>query len=165
MNETNCADDGRFDNIDDLDFATTCCLLIKKEVFEKIGLLNPNCFLFWEDYDFCARVKNAGFKIKFAPKAIVWHKVSKTTQEKKPNPFIWQTRGRSKSIFVREFPEYGLGWFGYPLFAALGFLLSERRKILVPFLKGWREGKTIELKPIPKFKEDTEDPYDVVRDC
>jgi len=164
INQTSSADDGIFDNIKDLDFTTTCCLLIRKEVFEKVGLLNPNCFLFWEDYDFCARVRKAGFKIKFACEAIMWHKVSKTTQEKKPSPFIWNIRAKSKSIFVRSFPEYGLGWFGYPLFAAFGFLFNERRKILIPFLKGWNEGSKIELKPTPGYKEEIEDTYDIIRE-
>ena len=44
------------------DYVTGCAMLIKKEVFKKIGLLNENFFLYYEDADFCWRAKKEGFK-------------------------------------------------------------------------------------------------------
>ncbi|MDO8487440.1 MAG: glycosyltransferase family 2 protein [Candidatus Curtissbacteria bacterium] len=67
-------DKGQFAKYKEIDFATGACMLIKKEVFEKIGLLDEKYFLYLEDMDFCVRVKKAGFKIKFCPGAILWHK-------------------------------------------------------------------------------------------
>jgi len=57
-------------------FANFCCVLIKREVFETIGLLDENYFLYWEDADFSVRAQQAGFKIVYQPKSIVWHKSS-----------------------------------------------------------------------------------------
>ena len=50
--------------------------MIKREVFEKIGLFDPRYFLFWEESDLCLRAKKEGFEVRTCPKAKVWHKVS-----------------------------------------------------------------------------------------
>ncbi len=67
-------DKGQFAKPKEIDFATGACMLIKKEVFEKIGFFDDKYFLYLEDMDFCVRAKKTGFKIKFSPDAILWHK-------------------------------------------------------------------------------------------
>jgi len=67
-------DRGQYDLAGETDFATGCCMLVKRRVFEKIGLLDERYFLYWEDNDFCKRAKRAGFKVYFGPKSVVWHK-------------------------------------------------------------------------------------------
>ncbi|RJQ25328.1 glycosyltransferase family 2 protein [Candidatus Parcubacteria bacterium] len=67
-------DHNQFDKTEETEFATGCCMLIKKEVFEKIGAFDKNYYLYYEDSDFSERTKKAGYKILFNPKAIVWHK-------------------------------------------------------------------------------------------
>jgi GT2 family glycosyltransferase len=44
------------------EFITGCSMLIRATVFKKIGLLDEDFFLYWEDVDFSFRVKKAGFK-------------------------------------------------------------------------------------------------------
>jgi GT2 family glycosyltransferase len=48
------------------DFITGCAMLVKKEVFKKIGLLDEDFFLYWEDADFSLRAKRSDFKIGVA---------------------------------------------------------------------------------------------------
>jgi GT2 family glycosyltransferase len=67
-------DSGQFNSQKEIDFATGCCLLVKREVFEKIGFLDDKYFLYLEDMDFSVRAKKNGFKIIFEPKSIIWHK-------------------------------------------------------------------------------------------
>ena len=67
-------DNGQFDQAREVDFTTGAAMLVKREVFEKIGLFDERYFLYLEDMDFCVRAKKAGFKIMYEPKAIVWHK-------------------------------------------------------------------------------------------
>lgn len=67
-------DTGQFDKEESIDFATGCCMLIKREVFDVVGLFDNDYFLYYEDNDFSLRVKRYGFQILFAPKAILWHK-------------------------------------------------------------------------------------------
>ncbi len=67
-------DDGSWDKTEETQLATGCCLLIKREVLEKVGGYDDKFFLYFEDADFSERTKKEGFKIFYAPKAIIWHK-------------------------------------------------------------------------------------------
>ncbi len=67
-------DNGSYDKTSQTELATGCCLLIKKGVLEKLKGYDEKYFLYFEDADLSERAKKAGFKILFAPKAIIWHK-------------------------------------------------------------------------------------------
>ncbi|MFZ5516349.1 MAG: glycosyltransferase family 2 protein [Candidatus Zhuqueibacterota bacterium] len=74
-------DRGQWDREREVDFLSGCCLLVRRDVIEKIGLLDPDYFMYYEDVDFCVRAKKAGFKICFTPKSVIWHKVSKSSDK------------------------------------------------------------------------------------
>ena len=63
-------------NISTKYYAVGAAFLAKKEVFEKIGLLDSSYFLYFEDADFSIRAQRAGFKIISASNAIIKHRVS-----------------------------------------------------------------------------------------
>lgn len=73
-------DHGQFDQQNESEFATGCCILFKREVIESIGILDKNFFLYSEDVDFSIRAKKNGFKILFAPESIIWHKNAGSSQ-------------------------------------------------------------------------------------
>lgn len=58
-----------------VDFVSGCCMMIKKEVFEKIGFFDERFFLYYEDVDLCIRAQKAGFKVVLVPKTVVYHQV------------------------------------------------------------------------------------------
>lgn len=59
------------------DYVSGCCLFIKKEVLEKIGLFDNDYFLYYEDVDFCLRAKKAGFNTYCLPSVYIVHSLSK----------------------------------------------------------------------------------------
>lgn len=63
----------------DVDFITGAALLIKKEVTEKIGLLDETFFIYYEDADWCFKARRAGYRIVYVPFGGVWHTKSATT--------------------------------------------------------------------------------------
>lgn len=63
------------------EFLTGCALLMKKELIEKIGFLDENFFLYYEDADYSLRAAQAGFDCLVAREAKVFHK-----EESKFNP-------------------------------------------------------------------------------
>jgi GT2 family glycosyltransferase len=77
-----------------LDYVCGCSILIRKQVFEKIGLLEPTFFLFWEEADFCMRAKKAGFGISICYEAEVLHKVSASFVGGTPHKTYFWWRGR-----------------------------------------------------------------------
>lgn len=73
-------DVGQYDTLAPVEFASGCALLVKKEVFEKVGLLEGKYFLYYEDADFCQRALRKGFRIFYVPEAKIWHKVAASSQ-------------------------------------------------------------------------------------
>lgn len=55
------------------DYITGCAMLIRKEVFKKIGLLDESFFLYYEDVDFSYRALRNKFKLKIVSRAKVYH--------------------------------------------------------------------------------------------
>lgn len=55
------------------EWASGCCSLYPREVFEKIGLMDENFFMYVEDVDFSWRARAAGFKIRTCPTAKYGH--------------------------------------------------------------------------------------------
>jgi len=58
------------------DYIAGCALLIKREVIERIGLLDPIYFAYYEEADWCFRAKRAGYEIVLFPTSIIEHKKS-----------------------------------------------------------------------------------------
>ncbi|KUO43052.1 MAG: hypothetical protein APU95_00750 [Hadesarchaea archaeon YNP_N21] len=85
-----------------LDYAPTCALLIPKQVFEKVGLLDESYFLFYDDWDYSLRVRASGFKIAYIPQARVYHKVSKTIKNMRKASSFWYLWGCSAGYFYRR---------------------------------------------------------------
>lgn len=55
------------------EYLSGCALLIHREVFEKIGFLDEDFFLYYEDADFSLRARKAGFSCLVVPKSQVIH--------------------------------------------------------------------------------------------
>lgn len=72
-------DDGSYDEVKEVTFASGCCMLVPTAVFKRIGMLDEILFMYWEDADFCARLMDAGCRIIYNPKAVLWHKVSSSS--------------------------------------------------------------------------------------
>jgi len=72
-------DVGQFDSVSSTDYVTGCALMARRDVFEKIGYLDPSYKAYFEDADFCMRAKQAGFDIRYTPSGKVWHKISSST--------------------------------------------------------------------------------------
>jgi GT2 family glycosyltransferase len=57
----------------DVDWIIGACLLIKRQVIDRIGLLDENFFFYGEDMDWCYRAKQAGWSVMFCSNAEVVH--------------------------------------------------------------------------------------------
>jgi N-acetylglucosaminyl-diphospho-decaprenol L-rhamnosyltransferase len=53
-------------------------ILIRKELFLKVGGFDEKFFLYYEDLDLCRKIKKIGKKIYYYPKVAVWHLVGGT---------------------------------------------------------------------------------------
>lgn len=74
-------DYGKIMDDKEVSFVSGCCMLIKKEVFEKVGVFDDNFFLYVEDADLCYRTTQVGYKIIVSHNSKIYHKVSSSTKE------------------------------------------------------------------------------------
>jgi GT2 family glycosyltransferase len=165
LRRTAGADDGRYDRELNLEFTTTCALLLRRSLIEDVGLLDPNFFILYDDYDLSLRAREQGYLIRFAPDAHLRHKVSKSTAVGAPNPFYWFHYGRSAMIFCRKHQRRRLmtgPWHRW--YVILRFLAEGKHFGLRPFLKGLRAGRTATLLPVPRWDDATVDRGAIVRE-
>ncbi|KKR03339.1 MAG: Glycosyl transferase family 2 [Microgenomates group bacterium GW2011_GWB1_40_9] len=66
-------DHGQYDKSIETPFITGCSLVVRREVVERVGMLDDKYFLYLEDLDWNIRIQKAGYKTIYFPKSIVWH--------------------------------------------------------------------------------------------
>ncbi|MCY2978696.1 MAG: glycosyltransferase family 2 protein [Planctomycetota bacterium] len=94
------------------DWLPGASLMIRREVFERIGLLDEGFFMYFEEVDFCQRAINAGFEVGYEPRSRVIHLVgqasgvtsSKTSIRKRRPAYWFESRGR---YFLRHYGKIG----------------------------------------------------------
>jgi len=68
------------------------CMVVRKEVVEKVGLLDQNFLIYWEEIDWCKRILEAGYKIYYVAEAQIVHywqvSMDKHGKEKKERIFF-----------------------------------------------------------------------------
>jgi len=58
-------------------------MLVSRSALEDVGFLDEGFFLYWEDTEFCLRLRKKGWKIAAAPDSHVLHKVSASARGNK----------------------------------------------------------------------------------
>ena len=69
----------------EIEYMSGCCILIKKEVLEKIWLLDEKYFAYIEEVDFCHRANSIGYKVMLEPNSVIQHKKSASAGNKWSN--------------------------------------------------------------------------------
>lgn len=98
------------------DYASGCCLLVKRKVIEEVGPLDPQYFVYYEDVDWCARARERGYRIEVVPASRIQHRKSSSA-------------GIAGSDRLSETQAY--------YFARNGLLFARKR------LQGWRKASFI----------------------
>jgi len=97
------------DTAHECDWVSGASLMIRRAVFEQIGLFDEGYFLYFEEVDFCMRARNAGWKIWFVPDSRVIHLEGASTgirESTRRRPQYWFDSRRR--YFVKHFGVLGL---------------------------------------------------------
>jgi N-acetylglucosaminyl-diphospho-decaprenol L-rhamnosyltransferase len=65
----------------EVDEVTGACLLARRETVEQVGLLDEQFFMFYDEVDWCRRMKAAGWRIFYVPEAQVVHHVAASVKQ------------------------------------------------------------------------------------
>ena len=89
----------------EFDYVTGCAMLIPCKVFDAVGLLDESLFLFYEDSDFCRRVRESGYRVVSAGGTPIYHKVAGVqgaTNEPLLCAFVHATASGSQALSSRH---------------------------------------------------------------
>lgn len=78
---------------DEVQVISGACLMVRREVFEKIGGFSEDYFMYAEDLDLCYKIRRAGWKNYYVPEAAVIH-FGGTSSKQASNDF--------SSVMMRE---------------------------------------------------------------
>lgn len=143
----NEVDRGQHDKVKIVEYCEGSCLLVKREVLEKIGPFDTKYFAYWEEADLCTRGYKAGYRSVYVPKSRIWHKVSASSDD--PTKLYYYTRNKfwfmQKHARKTEYISFLLLFFGFYLWkmACMYTLYGLYRRDLKHssyFLKGIKNG-------------------------
>jgi GT2 family glycosyltransferase len=66
-------DEGQYDTVADIFWATGACLMVRSEVFKKLGGLDDEFFAHMEEIDLCWRMRSRNMRIVCIPESVVYH--------------------------------------------------------------------------------------------
>jgi len=136
-----------------VDWVSGACVMVRREVFERVGGLDGGYFLFVEDMDWCRRIREAGHEVVYVPQAQVTHRIG-ASRGPVPAWVTWE-RHRSMLRYVRKH-------FGWPsplvMLAALGLAVRAGLAILEDRFRGGRHAQppeTARRRPFPEPSSET----------
>ncbi len=77
--------------------------LFKRELFDRVGLLDKDYFAYFEDVDLCIRAQLMGYKAWYEPRSIVYHIHKATSNRNKAYTEFLQFRNMTMTI-IKDFP-------------------------------------------------------------
>jgi hypothetical protein len=130
----------------EIDAASACSLLIRRDILEKLGLLDTSYFLYYEDVDLCVRTRRLGYSIVCAEGSKVWHKLSVTMKKNTGTReyysarslFLFMKRHASKKQWI----SFSIYFLSMRIWLSLAIIILHHRefKAVPEYLKGVRDG-------------------------
>jgi len=93
-------DNGQYNIVEATEIAHGAAMMFRTSLLQEIGLMAELYFLYYEEIDYCERIKNAGYKIWYVGTSKVLHKESMSTGKSSPLKTYYLTRNRL--LFIRR---------------------------------------------------------------
>jgi GT2 family glycosyltransferase len=107
-----------------------CAMMVKKEVVEKVGMFPEKFFLYYEEWDWSARIRKAGYKIWYTPQATIYHKESLSVGKSNPMKVYYHTRNRI--LYIRR----NAGMFEKLVFSLFFLIFTFPKNVAAYLLRG-----------------------------
>jgi len=137
-------DVGQYEKQREVDYVPGAVLLTKKQVIKDAGFMSEDFFVYYEDADWCSKVRKAGYKIIYTPKTMAWHDCKSFFEF---SPFRVHHYIRSKLLFMRrniiiyqKLLFYPFFLFIYTPIKIIGFLIKGNFSLVLAYFKGLKEG-------------------------
>lgn len=91
------------------DWVSGAAMVVRREVFDEVGLMDEGYFLYFEEVDLCWRAKHAGWKVSYVPGARIMHLEGASTgiktRARRRASYWYESRRR---FFVKHYGVFGL---------------------------------------------------------
>ncbi len=124
MRGLNQPDMGQFDVLQEIDYAPGCAVLVRRQALLDAGLLDERFGMYYEETEWCVRIRRAGWRIVYVPTSRVWHKVRLDRQDW--SPAITYYMARNRLLFLRLTRASFTTWLQAAVFQDLRTWLSWR---------------------------------------
>jgi len=98
----NQIDRGQYDRPRLVSYVPTCCVLIRAEVFRKIGIMDKLYFVYVDDVDFMYRAMKAKLRLMYLPETKLLHKVGRLTGGGELSAFSVRYCTRNRVYFLLQ---------------------------------------------------------------
>ncbi|MCU0231269.1 MAG: glycosyltransferase family 2 protein [Acidobacteria bacterium] len=84
------------------DYVWGHAMMLRAEALRRIGLLDPDFFMYYEDLDLCRRMDAAGFEVWCEPGAVIRHDAPDGARGLRSERWRWECKVHSTRIFHRK---------------------------------------------------------------
>lgn len=102
------ADRGQYDTVAEIDWASGAVLMVRTELYLKVGGLDPKFFAHMEEIDLCWRIRLAGYKLYAVPDAVAYHLGGGSLPPSDPRKTYLNFRNNLLMLY-KNLPEKGRG--------------------------------------------------------
>ena len=99
----------------EVDWVSGACMVVKREAIEKVGGLDDRFFLYWEDADWCKRMRDSGWQVIYYPKAVVRHFTGASSQ-KEILRSVFEFHKSAYRLFEKQFSSGSFVWRAFIFF-------------------------------------------------
>ncbi len=92
-------DDGQYDTSRDVFWASGACMMVRADVFRKLGGFDGDFFAHMEEIDFCWRAQLAGYRIMVEPRSRVFHLGGGTLPNNSPRKLYLNYRNNLSMLY------------------------------------------------------------------
>ncbi len=142
----------------ELETASFCCALVPRALFTEVGRFDEAFFMYYEETDLLKRARDRGFRIRYVPDAVVYHRESGSSGGGWMTPFKLYYATRNRPYLVRKHQRSALRYAFFTLYfwatripQGLGLLARGQQVMLRAMLLGvadyyrGRMGRTYEV--------------------
>lgn len=87
---------------DELATASFCCALVPAQAFRDAGRLDERFFMYYEETDFIRRAQAAGYRVRYEPSAVIYHRESGSSGGGWMTPFKQYYATRNRLYLIRK---------------------------------------------------------------
>jgi N-acetylglucosaminyl-diphospho-decaprenol L-rhamnosyltransferase len=109
----------------EVDWVSGACMMVRRDAFSAIGGMDEQFFLYWEDADFCMRLRQAGWLTYYSPAMSVTHLTGRSSQHAREASLV----AFHESAY-RYYRKHGVRWLAPLAFVALRSRLRLRLAML-----------------------------------